>query len=127
MKPYELADRILDKIDMSPECYGDATCKAILDAAQSIINELTGWQPIGTAPSDGTLIDIYNEYGRQADCIVCPQFKHIYQHDIETNNYSQKIYGATHWRQLPAPPTQNKLTSKSLQLPNSNGDLEGSY
>ena len=65
----------------------------------------TEWQPIETAPRDGTVFDVYTKYGRVTNCVACRQFGRIYSYDQESDNYDKKVNFATHWMPLPQPPT----------------------
>ena len=65
----------------------------------------TEWQPIETAPRDGTVFDVYTKYGRVTNCVACIQFGSIYNYDRESDNYDRKVNFATHWMPLPEPPT----------------------
>lgn len=65
----------------------------------------TEWQPIETAPRDGTVFDVYTKYGRVTNCVACRQFGRIYSYDPESDNYDRKVNFATHWMPLPEPPT----------------------
>ena len=62
------------------------------------------WQPIETAPRDGTIVLLWDgrkittasydpDYGGSWDLVVCGDYAE-----------SSEFYGATHWHTLPAPP-----------------------
>ena len=79
-----------------------------IDKALATIDRLIaeqGWQPIETAPKDGTVFDVYTKYGRVTNCVACKQFGRIYSYNQESDNYDRKVNFATHWMPLPQPPT----------------------
>lgn len=62
----------------------------------------SGWQPIETAPTDGTEVLL---------CIAGEHEPHLYHAEwrddqwcIEWTDGTNPIYGATHWQPLPDPP-----------------------
>ena len=80
------------------------TIRAALATLDRLIAE-QGWQPIETAPKDGTVFDVYTKYGRVTNCVACKQFGRIYSYNQESDNYDRKVNFATHWMPLPQPPT----------------------
>ena len=78
--------------------------RAIEAACQQSLQDQE-WQPIETAPKDGTVFDVYTKYGRVTNCVACKQFGRIYSYNQESDNYDRKVNFATHWMPLPQPPT----------------------
>jgi hypothetical protein len=90
--------------------------RAILDAAHrrtpaETVNE---WQPIETAPTDGTLVDLWSRV-RLTDCRWESE---PYAHGIPwgwTNSAFGRIMNATHWRPIPAGPALTEKRPPSNQ------------
>lgn len=67
----------------------------------------SAWQPIETAPRDGTVFDVWTKYGRVTDCVLCAQWGYIYARDTEDNSYTRRVdRDATHWMPIPPPPEE---------------------
>lgn len=64
------------------------------------------WQPIETAPMDGTEIILF--YPHMSDGLVTAGYFHVAQDDYESHWYADLVNGGasppTHWRPLPEPP-----------------------
>ena len=86
--------------------------QAIIDGLEAELKRKTEWQPIETAPRDGTVFDVWvGLYSRRvADCVMCKQWGRVYAYNPESGYYDQKISGATHWMPLPPPPLNEKPT-----------------
>lgn len=71
------------------------------------------WMPIETAPKDGTIVDLFIDGGRLADCKFLDGAWHYwteygeYQYDPDYRRIDWK-HEATHWMPLPEPPCQTK-------------------
>lgn len=71
------------------------------------------WQPIETAPVDGTEFDAWHPvYGRTPRCIKCPQFETIFAWEPETGLFTQSFSVSypdypTHWMPIPQPPKED--------------------
>lgn len=71
---------------------------------------MSEWQPIETAPKDGTHIDLWADGERLADCFWAEG--EDYGHDdchwrqcyAEASSSFQTAYDPSHWMPLPAPP-----------------------
>ncbi len=61
------------------------------------------WQPIETAPKDGTAFDAWTKWGRVTNCVRCAQWGRVYAYCEEAAHYSRLI-DATHWMPLPNQP-----------------------
>lgn len=85
--------------------------------------QVSEWQPIETAPKDGTVIDLWHEeFDRQADMYwgkpehCCGEYGQYCDSDWHSepegwvcSAVNQAIFadGYTHWMPLPAPPKQD--------------------
>lgn len=71
---------------------------------------MSEWQPIETAPKDGTLILLtghdYNDTSKPRH-YVSAWWSSAYNHFTYEDSEVSEIYTATHWRPLPEPPTQS--------------------
>lgn len=81
-----------------------------------------GWQPIETAPRDGTVIDLWHdELGRTPDCKwglpehccgeagqYCDSEWHSLKEDWVSTTFNEMLddLAYTHWMPLPAPPKE---------------------
>lgn len=90
----DLRDKIHDVVAYL--CGGPDEAYAIAD---SIMALLPGWQPIETAPKDGTRVLLY----RPGEQIIGYWWRGA---DDEYWNAARglEFYGPTHWRSLPEPP-----------------------
>ncbi len=87
--------------------------RAALAAYES---ERVGWQPIETAPKDGTLILLYRPLaGRTNDPVIAIKrgvprdtgcWEETVPHGMDDSNYTDGCCKATHWMPLPAAPVQ---------------------
>ncbi|GGD30989.1 DUF551 domain-containing protein [Aureimonas glaciei] len=84
---------------------------------------MSKWQPIETAPKDGTIVDLWHdEFGRNANCYwgvpqhecgeagrYCDSDWHDTPEGWVDSAYNQTTFldGFTHWMPLPAPPVQS--------------------
>lgn len=114
---------------LAQKCH-DLFLLALVGASQPELSEsqpnaalADGWMPMGTAPKDGTYIDLWSCYGhRDADAYwglpphecgemgrLCDSDWHDYQPGWVTDFWSepQPDSNFTHWRRRPAPPTLN--------------------
>jgi len=96
---------------------GDMTCVTFADlrraaaAYQTLVEEGEVWQPIETAPKDGTkflagrFVDQCRE-GRNG-FIAVDRWRARERGDEYTGlgKFNERFWPATHWRPLPAPPT----------------------
>lgn len=63
------------------------------------------WQPIETAPHDGTKIDLWHpDNGRYTDAFWCKQTYTLYEPWGWSNQRLGRIVGVTHWMPMPEPP-----------------------
>lgn len=62
------------------------------------------WQPIETAPKDGTSIIVYCRFGGRHDYAVVIRRREEWMVDTEDGWLSIDFY-PTHWMTLPEPPT----------------------
>ena len=99
-----------------PHCKGECVAPAATDKpAVAVPSVPTGWQPIDTAPKDGTDILLFT--GVQT-CIAC-----YIQHDIEWWHIDDNKHGPfplrgpspTHWMPLPAPPMMQSTPAASAR------------
>jgi hypothetical protein len=103
-------DKIVDIIDQKIAMWGFRTgwSDDIADAILADVPELSAplvWQPIETAPKDGTCILISN--GK--DGIFSGMYVgYWYQEGGWKFSIKNRIPDATHWMPLPAPPTGEK-------------------
>lgn len=91
--------------------YGMALCRlnGIIFTDDPEPDPKIGWQPIETAPADGTVFDVWTKYGRVTDCVRFAQFGYIYSRDPEDNCYTRRVdRDATHWMPLPPLPEETK-------------------
>jgi hypothetical protein len=75
------------------------------------MSEIGGWQPIETAPKDGTEFLGYDSLTRKMDvCVWQDWYFYQVQCDGEMgpsdDEFGYDWKTITHWRPLPAPPTQ---------------------
>lgn len=64
-----------------------------------------GWQPIESAPRDGTDIDLWANGQRVTDCHWhCGQWLSWHSSSVDEEPTWEAIKNATHWMPLPAPP-----------------------
>ena len=77
--------------------------------------QVSGWQPLGTAPRDGSKVDVWTENGfRYIDVFwyngpAYPEGAFAY-FDSELSGLMD-VDDATHWMRPPAPPRQEKDSS----------------
>jgi len=67
---------------------------------------VSDWQPIETAPKDGTDILLYRRNWHQSAPVVAGWFEdgwYAYDHDSEQ---VPELGGITHWMPLPEPPSR---------------------
>lgn len=92
---------------------------------------MSEWQPIETAPKDGTEIDLWHEeFGRYSDCHwglpehCCGEYGRYCDSDwhamkegwiMSILNELLDADSFTHWMPLPAPPITNPHASESSQ------------
>ena len=63
------------------------------------------WQPIETAPKDGTLILTYKkDYRAEYSVSYWCQFEEVWETDFKQKGYYQQV-AAKYWMPLPEPPT----------------------
>ena len=90
--------------------------------ALRVIEETADWQPIETAPKDGTVVDLWIKYtverehldGRETDCRYCdPEWGRpdVEFGEFETVEQIEPLrdggsWRATHWMPRPSPPTE---------------------
>lgn len=78
----------------------------IEEIAKSILDERNrrkdGWQPIETAPKDGTKVLVYTEYGRT---FVAAWWE---DYDDWRYHYEGYVTKPTHWMPLPEPPITDR-------------------
>ena len=84
---------------------------AIARMDEEVTVKPTGWQPIETAPKDGTDFDVWTKFGRIADCMFAmPTYDRkigiIWKtgYDCAGPIY-ELVTEPTHWMPLPPPPT----------------------
>lgn len=64
------------------------------------------WQPISTAPKDGTVVDLWCEYYRMPDCLfIHGEWRQMFGESPE--EFDIVIGKPTHWMPLPEPPEGN--------------------
>lgn len=102
-----------DKITANPEVEVDEAARAVLDALQGYLPKSEGmsWQPIETAPKDGTTIDLWDSYyGHRVT-----NARRAYHYWENGKPIREKSWGRndtdgpfvgnpTHWMPLPKPP-----------------------
>ena len=88
-------------------CRGDAIIEAI-----NAIPAVDEWQPIETAPKDGTVVILFNDENDDCSKISVGVFDHsiwhcIYSLQTEFGEFGMDTFAdcmPTHWRPLPNPP-----------------------
>ena len=80
-----------------------------IDEARTAVTELVEWQPIETAPKDGSNVLLLTERGNVfAPCVY--QEAGVISEDgfwlVWRSHDFDEVANPTHWRPLPAPPTQ---------------------
>lgn len=95
----------MDDLKLCPTC-GALPCDQVDDNS--------GWQPIETAPKDGTRILIYNK-GNMNDEPPIASFVRVdwYRTDKKLSGFigfgleNKKYFPHSHWKPLPEPPQEN--------------------
>jgi hypothetical protein len=86
----------------------DASIRAALAAALRSQGKVEGWQPIDTAPKDGSIIDLWSvKEGRLIGASYSTGGEGFYASffDSTFETWDQrKVKDATHWVSQPAPP-----------------------
>jgi hypothetical protein len=59
------------------------------------------WQPIETAPKDGTWILVFENHEKPLDTVMWNHFYGLWR-----NGYNDHASYPTHWQPLPEPPVQ---------------------
>ena len=90
------------------ECWARIDSQDSLEDAITAWNTRTGWQPIGTAPRDGTRVDLWciDQDGgeRLSDCWWGNDHWWGYDPIGEAETLDDLDWTPTHWRYPPAPP-----------------------
>lgn len=113
----ERAERLADPLGSMPpadrERYVTRISQALFEAhkaGRAEMKEEANWQPIETAPKDGTRIDVWRRGERLTDV--------FWSDEEEWWSYMGDTYpiplaaspAPTHWRPLPAPPAIRSIT-----------------
>ena len=112
----EMTDDLIDRVARAIE----KNKKSIPDwrfLARAAIEAMPGWQPIKSAPRDGTKIDLWitpppgalttGRYSRVADCWYADGrwwFCNESQYASDPANCRSEVWHVTHWMPLPDPP-----------------------
>ena len=77
----------------------------LMDRIRKLEREKRGWQPIATAPRDGTRVFCYSEYSNETDVL---EFHHgCWLRHADDGNWGRTI---SHWMPNPPPPTKHNPT-----------------
>lgn len=97
--------------------FGDFGCQGCLDIIRAIQKDAAsaasvpdGWQPINTAPKDGTEIDVWCKVcGRVPDAVFNTKknrWEYVGLDMFDEMDWIELEYPPTHWMPLPPPPKE---------------------
>lgn len=119
-----------DMIRMGERIAWGSETKLMYQAADALeaLQRQSAWQPIETAPKDGTRILVYgtyqweNYYERQEEGIICAEWYKITGANdngswnaISTNPYCDFVQ-PTHWMPLPTPPEKSGMSIEAEMM-----------